>query len=83
MGNTANLVLLHHRFYAQAIRSHHEKEWAYLYRERPLLPERFRLFLEGFERVYIFAPQPPELLMRNLKTIGAFPVDWIPSFPES
>jgi ADP-heptose:LPS heptosyltransferase len=81
VGNTANLVLLQHRFYAQAIRSHHEKEWAYLYRERPQLPEGFRLFLEGFERVYIFAPQPPELLMRNLKNIGVFPVDWIPSFP--
>jgi ADP-heptose:LPS heptosyltransferase len=83
VGNTANLVLLHHRFYAQAIRSHHEKEWAYWYQEGPLLPERFRLFLEGFERVYIFAPQPPELLIRNLKSSGAFPVDWIPSFPEA
>ena len=83
VGNTDNLVLLHRRFYAQSIRSHHEKEWAYLYRERPLLPERFRLFLEGFERVYIFAPQPPELLIRNLKAGGTFPVDWIPSFPEA
>jgi heptosyltransferase-3 len=83
VGNTDNLVLLQRRFYAQAIRSHHEKEWAYLYRERSLLPERFRLFLEGFERVYIFAPQPPELLIRNLKTSGTFPVDWIPSFPEA
>ena len=83
VGNTANLVLLHLRFYAQAIRSHHEKEWAYLFRERPLLPERFRLFLQGFERVYIFAHQPPEVLIENLKTSGAFPVDWIPSFPEA
>jgi ADP-heptose:LPS heptosyltransferase len=83
VGNTANLVLLHQRFYARAIRSHHEKEWAYLYRERPRLPERFRLFLEAFERVYIFAPQPPEWVIRNLRTGGTGPVDWIPSFPEA
>ena len=82
VGNTANLALLHHRFYGQAVRSHHEKEWAYLYQESPLLPEGFRRFLEHSERVYIFAPQSPELLIRNVKAIGTFPVDWIPSFPE-
>ena len=83
VGNTANLVLLHQRFYAQALRSHHEKDWAYLYWERPHLPEGFRTFLSGFERVYVFAPQSPDLLIRNLQTSGAFPVYWIPSFPES
>jgi hypothetical protein len=82
VGNTANLVLLCPRFYAQALRSHHEKGWAGLYREEALVPERFRLFLEGFERVYIFAPQSPELLIRNLSTLGSFSVDWIPSFPK-
>ena len=82
MGNTDNLVLLHRRFYAQALRSHHEKDWAYLYLERPHLPEGFRAFLCGFERVYVFAPQSPNLLIRNLQTIGDFPVEWIPSFPE-
>ena len=81
MGNTANLVLLYRRFYAQALRSHHEKDWAYLYRERPRLPESFRAVLSGFERAYVFAPQFPELFIRNLQTSGAFPVDWIPSFP--
>jgi ADP-heptose:LPS heptosyltransferase len=82
VGNTANLVLLHHRFYARAIRSHHEKEWAYLYQEKPILPEPFRVFLGGFERVYVFAPQPPELLILNLKTSGLSSVFWIPSFPQ-
>jgi ADP-heptose:LPS heptosyltransferase len=82
VGNTDNLVLLHHRFYAQALRSHHEKDWAYLYRESPLLPEGFRDFLRGFERVYVFAPRSPEVLIRNLKTCGPSPVAWIPSFPE-
>ena len=83
MGNTANLVLLHQRFYGQALRSHHEKDWAYLYWERPHLPEDFRAFLSGFERVYVFAPQSPDLLIRNVQISGACPVvDWIPSFPE-
>lgn len=82
VGHTANLVLLYQRFYAQALRSHHEKDWACLYREIPLLPEGFRAFLRQFERVYVFAPLPPELLIRNLKASGSFPVNWIPSFPE-
>jgi ADP-heptose:LPS heptosyltransferase len=83
VGNTANLVLLHHRFYAQALRSHHEKEWAYLYQEQPILPDPFRAFLRRFERVYVFASHPPELLIRNLKTGGPSSVAWIPSFPQA
>jgi ADP-heptose:LPS heptosyltransferase len=83
VGNTANLVLLHQRFYAQVIRSHHEKDWACLYRERPLVPEGFRVFLRGFKRAYVFAPQSPEVLIRNLKTSGPSLVDWIPSFPTA
>lgn len=82
VGNPRNLMLLQHRFYAQEVRSAHQKEWADLYLESPVFPERLRTWLRPFETAYIFAPRRPEVFIRNLERVGLIRVEWLPSFPD-
>ncbi|MBI5583863.1 MAG: glycosyltransferase family 9 protein [Deltaproteobacteria bacterium] len=81
-GNPSNLSLLQHRLQVRDLHSTMGKDWAGLYQGTPRLSEGLSAFLKKIQRVYVFAPRPPDLLAENIKEAGSAEVVWIPSFPD-
>lgn len=82
VGNPGPLSLLYRRYYAQEVRSAHQKEWSGLYLDPPRLSEAVLGGLRQCAAAYVFAPRRPDLFMRNLEQIGVMDVNWLPSFPD-
>ena len=82
VGNPGPLSLLYRRYYAQEVRSAHQKEWSGLYLDPPRLSEAVLGGLRQFAAAYVFAPRRPDLFMRNLEQTGVMDVNWLPSFPD-
>jgi ADP-heptose:LPS heptosyltransferase len=81
-GNPETLSLLHGRFYAREVISFHQKEWAGLFQQEALIPDRFQHYLSSFQKTYLFSKRKPEILTGGLIRAGLKEVLWMPSLPD-
>lgn len=81
-GNPANQSLLQRRLQVRDLYSTQGRQWSVLHQGRPRGLAAAAPFWKQFQRVYVFAPRPPELFMENIRRVGPEEVIWIPSFPD-
>jgi ADP-heptose:LPS heptosyltransferase len=81
-GNSELLALLQDSLGGKNIFSGHHKDWAGIF-ERPVrISSALSLFLNSFERAYLFAKVFPDQFIKGLNQAGLEQITWIPSFPD-